>query len=181
MPFDNLPPAAKEYLLKIGSTWHCREVNHEYNPHEDRTASDEFCAIDLPAMFKFLQKGETKIVEVIHGEDPAFSWVHFSLVVVDNVYRHYFLLRGFFPETLMHEGMFFTCYNPRILRKNVPTPMSIEHCVLKACVVCGANEHLKPCGPCKDVNNDRFYYCSKACQTQDWRAFHKAFCASVKK
>jgi hypothetical protein len=47
----------------------------------------------------------------------------------------------------------------------------------KACATCGEDEiHLHLCKGCWARDGMRFYYCSKECQTKDWKAGHKNFC-----
>ena len=44
----------------------------------------------------------------------------------------------------------------------------------RSCVVCGATENLKSCVRCQSVS-----YCSKECQTADWKAGHKRTCGKA--
>ncbi|KAI0795156.1 hypothetical protein C8Q75DRAFT_531436 [Abortiporus biennis] len=53
--------------------------------------------------------------------------------------------------------------------------MHMHRCaVADFCQKCGAVEHLKRCFGCFEV-----YYCSKECQTADWKSSHKAKCQRI--
>lgn len=53
-----------------------------------------------------------------------------------------------------------------------------EHPKKAVCKFCGAENARLRCLPCKDLGCVEIFYCSKECQTGDWK-FHKKMCAKT--
>ena len=129
-------------------------------------------SFDLPKEFDFLKRVKECLTSA-EGPDPEYpDTPYFFALYRDpaNGRRLSVIIQGV-------RVLSPTTYDASMLPKDRVSQIKVTLLQRKACAACGDDEcHLHLCNGCWKRDGMRFYYCSKECQTKDWKAGHKNFC-----
>ena len=124
--------------------------------------------VNLEHKWETLQQFYAFAPEVFDGSDD------FTIKIARHLLKHN--RRPFQALALMNPDVIRLVLKLETIRQNPPQPQALKS---TNCTFCGASDARLRCSACKEMGCVEILYCSKECQTQDWKSNHKKRCCKT--